>query len=45
MPRTKFRERFESKGRFRIYLEGVPSSVIVHPAATFMGLKSIAATR
>jgi glucokinase len=43
--RTKFRERFESKGRFRRYLEGVPTNVIVHPAATFIGLKSIAAPR
>jgi glucokinase len=40
--RSEFRARFEQKGRFRAYLEAIPSSVIVHPAATFMGLRSIA---
>jgi glucokinase len=44
MARSEFRARFEHKGRFRTYLEAIPSSVIVHPAATFMGLKSIAKT-
>ncbi len=42
MARSQFRARFEHKGRFRTYLEAIPSSVIVHPAATFMGLRSIA---
>ena len=42
MARSEFRARFEHKGRFRTYLEAIPSSVIVHPAATFMGLGSIA---
>jgi glucokinase len=45
MARSEFRARFEHKGRFRTYLEAIPSSVIVHPAATFMGLRSIAKTR
>ena len=40
--RSKFRVRFEHKGRFRQYLVSIPSSIIVHPAATFMGLRSIA---
>jgi glucokinase len=40
--RSDFRARFEAKGRFRHYLEAVPSSVIVHPEATFIGLKAIA---
>ena len=40
--RSQFRERFEYKGRFRSYLEAIPSSVILHPAATFLGLRSIA---
>ena len=40
--RSKFRVRFEHKGRFRQYLASIPSSIIVHPAATFMGLRSIA---
>ncbi len=42
MARSQFRARFEHKGRFRTYLEAIPSSVIVHPAATFIGLRSIA---
>jgi glucokinase len=42
MARSEFRARFEQKGRFRTYLEAIPSSVIVHPAATFVGLRSIA---
>jgi glucokinase len=40
--RSEFRARFESKGRFRGYLEAIPSSVIVHPAATFIGLRTMA---
>ena len=40
--RSEFRTRFEHKGRFRQYLASIPSSIIVHPAATFIGLKSIA---
>jgi glucokinase len=42
MARSEFRARFEHKGRFRTYLEAIPSSIIIHPAATFMGLRSIA---
>ena len=40
--RSEFRARFEHKGRFRQYLASIPSSIVVHPAATFMGLRSIA---
>jgi glucokinase len=40
---SQFRARFESKGRFRQYLEQIPSSIIVHPAAAFLGLKFLAA--
>jgi glucokinase len=40
--RSEFRARFEHKGRFRQYLASIPSSIIVHPAAPFMGLRSIA---
>jgi glucokinase len=40
--RSTFRNRFEAKGRFRSYLETIPSYVIVHPAAAFVGLKSVA---
>jgi glucokinase len=39
LARSQFRARFEGKGRFRGYLEQVPSYVIVHPAAAFVGLK------
>jgi glucokinase len=42
MARSEFRARFEQKGRFRTYLEAIPSSVIIHPAAAFMGLIAIA---
>ena len=38
---SEFRSRFESKGRFRSYLETIPSYVIVHPAAAFLGLQSL----
>lgn len=41
MARSEFRARFESKGRFATYLASVPTSVIVHPAATFVGLSSV----
>jgi glucokinase len=43
MAQSEFRNRFEAKGRFRPYLEAVPSYVIVHPAAAFLGLKSLSA--
>jgi glucokinase len=42
MARSEFRSRFEHKGRFRSYLESIPSSIIVHPAATFIGLRTVA---
>jgi glucokinase len=38
---SEFRRRFEQKGRFTAYLEAIPSHVIVHPAATFLGLTSL----
>jgi glucokinase len=38
---SEFRSRFEAKGRFRSYLEAIPSYVIVHPAAAFLGLQSL----
>ena len=41
MVRSEFRNRFEAKGRLRPYLEAVPSYVIVHPAAAFLGLRSL----
>jgi glucokinase len=38
---SEFRSRFESKGRFRSYLEAIPSYVIIYPAAAFLGLQSL----
>jgi glucokinase len=43
MGRSEFRRRFEEKGRFRPYLEAIASSVIVHPAAAFLGLRALVA--
>ena len=40
---SKFRRRFEQKGRLHPYLNAIPSKVIVHPAATFLGLMSLGA--
>jgi glucokinase len=42
LARSEFRARFEHKGRLRAYLAAIPTSVIVHPAATFLGLSAIA---
>jgi glucokinase len=42
MAHSDFRTRFEAKGRFRAYLAAIPTSIVVHPAATFMGLGSMA---
>jgi len=42
---SAFRQRFEQKGRFCAYLERIPSKVIVHSTATFLGLKSLATSR
>jgi glucokinase len=42
LARSEFRSRFESKGRFHPYLAAIPSCVIMHEAATFLGLQSLA---
>jgi glucokinase len=39
--RSEFRNRFEAKGRFRAYLEAIPSYVITQRAAALIGLKSL----
>ena len=39
---SKFRQRFEAKGRLKTYVETIPSHVIMHPAAAFIGLKAMA---
>jgi glucokinase len=42
LSKSTFRQRFEQKGRMRSYLEAIPTQVIVHPTATFLGLRSLA---
>jgi glucokinase len=39
LQRSEFRARFESKGRYRAYLADIPTSVIMRPDATFVGLQ------
>jgi glucokinase len=39
---SSFRQRFEQKGRMTSYLAAIPTQVIVHPTATFLGLRSLA---
>ena len=38
---SRFRERFEDKGRFRDYVSGIPTYVITAEQATFMGASAI----
>jgi glucokinase len=38
---SRFRERFESKGRFAAYLGRIPAFVIVHPDPAFLGLAAL----
>lgn len=40
--RSQFRARFEAKGRFQPYLARIPTSVIIHPDATLLGLQRLA---
>jgi glucokinase len=42
LPRSNFRAQFENKGRFRPFLEGVSTRVIVRPDPAFLGLKALA---
>ncbi len=37
---SAFRRRFEDKGRFQSYLRDIPTSIIVRPDASFVGLKA-----
>jgi glucokinase len=41
LTKSEFRQRFEQKGRFAAYLEAIPTQVIVHPSATFLGLTAL----
>ncbi len=40
LARSSFRTRFESKGRYEDYLRDIPTSIIVRPDASFVGLKA-----
>ena len=40
--KSEFRERFEAKGRFRDFLCPISVQIIVHQAAAFLGLRTIA---
>lgn len=42
---SRFRERFEQKGRFRGYLESIPTKLIVEPDPAFLGLVAFAEDR
>ena len=38
---SQFRDRFESKGRYRDYLSAIPTYVVAHPFPAFLGLKTL----
>lgn len=38
---SRFREYFESKGRYRYYLEAIPTYVITEPYPAFLGLRRL----
>lgn len=38
---SRFRERFEAKGRFRDYLARIPTAIVVHPEPAFLGLMRV----
>ncbi|MEA2782357.1 MAG: glucokinase [Rhodospirillaceae bacterium] len=42
---SRFRERFENKGRMRPYLADIPTFVITHPFPAFVGLRAVLAAR
>jgi glucokinase len=42
LAQSEFRARFVAKGRFREYLETIPTTVIVNPDAAFLGLAALA---
>jgi glucokinase len=40
---SPFRARFQSKGRFEPYLAAIPTAVVIHPLAAFLGCAAILA--
>jgi len=45
LPQSRFRSRFEAKGRLTRYLEAIPIYLILHGEPAFVGLQSLAAQR
>lgn len=45
MERSSFRERFVARGRYRTYLDAIPTAVIVAPNPAFIGLRAALAQR
>jgi glucokinase len=41
LQRSRFRESFEAKGRYRFYLEAIPTYVITEPYPAFLGLRRL----
>jgi glucokinase len=41
---SRFRARFEDKGRFAAYLAAIPTFVVTHPIPAFLGLAALLAT-
>ena len=41
LQRSRFRESFEDKGRYRFYLEAIPTYVITEPYPAFVGLRRL----
>jgi glucokinase len=44
LAQSEFRARFVAKGRFRDFLETIPTTIIVNPDVAFLGLAAIAHT-
>ena len=42
LARSRFRARFEEKGRFRRYLEPIPAYLILDQKVAFVGLRALA---
>jgi len=39
--KSEFRERFEAKGSYREYMQGIPTHVITAPLPAFRGLRGL----
>jgi glucokinase len=43
LPHSRFRERFDAKGRMRRYVEAIPAYLILREDPSFIGLRALAA--